>query len=200
MIRYLDTQYTLSFNYLKKKKTHNTYPESACQPQASGSADCWYCPVLISNSLWNVIQKPEAEKCWKSSFSVSWQCPKGWTYWLRPILLTHLFRAIWKAFKSELSCNDVLTNNTKALVYGANSRGEPGPCPRLRHNGCYSWTEHLWVIIWHNGWWQVIREDFNFRGDDGQRTSSLPPFTPIPSLLCYLSHVTCYPKNAESGR
>lgn len=147
-----------------------------------------------------MIQKPEAEKCWKSSFSVSWQCPKGWTYWLRPILLTHLFRAIWKAFKSELSCNDVLTNNTKALVYGANSRGEPGPCPRLRHNGCYSWTEHLWVIIWHNGWWQVIREDFNFRGDDGQRTSSLPPFTPIPSLLCYLSHVTCYPKNAESGR
>lgn len=33
-------------------------------------------------------------------------------------MLTHLFQAIWKAFKSEISYNNVLKNNTKALVYG----------------------------------------------------------------------------------
>lgn len=74
--------------------------------------------MLISSSLWNVIQKAEAGKHWKSSYSAGWQRPKGWTYWLRAVLLTHLFPTIWKPFKSELSCNDVLTNNTKALVYG----------------------------------------------------------------------------------
>lgn len=93
--------------------------------------------------------------------------------------------------KVNFSCNDVLTDNTKALVYGQNSRGHPGTCPRLWHNGCYSWTGHLWVFISHNGWWQVIREDFNyFRGDDGQRTSSLTPSTPTSSLQCYVSRVT----------
>lgn len=104
-------------NFNDKKKQHNTYSESACRPQTRGPADCWYCLVLISNSLWNVTQKPEPGKRWKSSSSVSCQCSKGWTYWLRPALLSHLFQAIWKAFKSQLSCNGVLTNNTKALVY-----------------------------------------------------------------------------------
>lgn len=44
--------------------------------------------------------------------------PQGWTYWLQPALLHHFSPTIWKASKGQLSCNNVLTNNTKALVYG----------------------------------------------------------------------------------
>lgn len=77
--------------------------------------------------------------------------------------------------------------NTKALVYGANSRGESGSCPRLWHNGHYSRTGHLWVFLSHKGWWQVNRGDFNIIGDDGQRTSFLLNFHPSslhPRNIC----------------
>lgn len=52
---YTEAQYTLLFLIIQKITQHMF----ACEPQAGGSLDCWYCPVLISNSLWNVIQKPE---------------------------------------------------------------------------------------------------------------------------------------------
>lgn len=45
----------------------------------------------------NVIQRPEAEP-------------------VNLVTLTQLFQAVWKAFKSGISCNDASTNSTKAHV------------------------------------------------------------------------------------
>ena len=110
------------------------------------------------------------------------------------VLLIRLFQAIWTSFKREISCDNVLTNNTKALVYGSS---KPGMCPALWHNGCYSWKEHLWVFISHNGRWQVIREDFNFRWPEDILSAT---HHSVPSLWCYLSQETCYAKNVQGGQ
>lgn len=87
-------KYCMLFITELHQSKHNTvHWDSACQPQTTlvlgGS-----CSVLISYSLRNVIQKPETGKHRQSSYSVSGQCPKGW-----PVPLSHLFQAIWNAFR-----------------------------------------------------------------------------------------------------
>ncbi len=115
-IMYTDAQYTLLLLIIPKIAQYMFW--------VSLSATSW----RISRSLiLPCVDKQFSMECdtdtwtrkhWKRNCSVSCEYPKGWTYQLRTVLLAHLFQAIWTAFKSELSCNDVLTNNTKALVYG----------------------------------------------------------------------------------
>lgn len=54
---------------------------------------------------------------------------------------------------------------------------------------------NLEVIMEHNRW-QVIRVDFNLRGDDSLRTSSLAPL--YSHLIAPVQHMSCYAKNAAS--
>lgn len=125
-------------------------------------------------------------------------CPQGWTYWLQPAPPHHFPPTIWKASKGQLSCNNGLTNNTKALVYGQTQ--EEG-LVRVQDSGTMG---------------SILRKNtFELSSSltDDDRTSDrtlilegtmargrpLLPFTPVPLLLGYLSCVTCYAKNAEMG-
>lgn len=100
------------------------------------------------------------------------RCPLG-----RPLLLSHLFQVIGSVSKVKLAVMMSQQTKQRRLCRGG-----------FRKRAWYtSKARAQWALFWntfssHIRRWQVIREDFHFRGDDGQRTSSLPPSTFICPL------------------
>lgn len=118
----------------------------------------------------------------ESSYSVRWRGPEGWTCWLRTVFISsHL-----EGFQKWTSCcNDVLTNKTKALVYG---QTQEASLVRVQDSGTMA------AILGQNTF------EFSFRVMGDERSSertlisegTMARGRPLcHPLQCYLSCVTC---------